>query len=699
VEGVTSDVSRAVVQAGRAWPLGAHCDRDGGVNFAVFSAHAEAIELCLFDDSGTHELQRIALPGRSGDVWHGRVRGIGAGQVYGLRAHGPWNPERGQRFNAHKLLLDPYAREIVGGFEWLGEHFGGERADPARRDTRDNALFALKARVVDERQEREGQACERRPHTPLADTVLYEAHVKGLTMRHPGVPEALRGTYAGLASDAMLAHLMRLGVTALSLLPVHQHLDEQRLVAQGLTNYWGYNTVGFFAAEPRYASGAGGLSARQEFRAMVRRLHAAGIEVILDVVYNHTAETDENGPTISWRGLDNLSYYRTLPGQPGAYENVTGCGNTLDLRQPRVLQLVTDSLRYWAEAMNVDGFRFDLATVLGRGEHGFDARAAFFQAVAQDPVLAGLKMIAEPWDIGPGGYQLGRFPPGWLEWNDRFRDSVRSFWLGGASTRGEFAQRLCASSDLFHANAREPVESVNFLVAHDGFTLRDLLTYERKRNEANGEDNRDGHGNNLGWNCGPEGPTADAQVLALRARLQRALLATLLLAQGTPMLAAGDELGHSQGGNNNPYCQDNEATWIAWPNADDALIAFTSRLIALRAELLPLGNQWYSGAPGSNGLHDLGWLRDDGRPLSGDDWRDLLPRTLGALIGTPGRAGAPLLLLANAEVEEIRFALPAGRWVSLLDTACADGAAHWQGQAHYAMGAKSLALLSRQAEA
>ncbi len=682
-------------EAGRPWPLGAHCDGDGGVNFAVFSAHAEAIELCLFDATGTNELQRIALPGRSGDVWHGRLRGIGPGQVYGLRAHGPWAPAHGQRFNAHKLLLDPYAREIVGRFEWRGEHFGGERADPARMDRRDNASFALKARVVDERLEREGEARERRPYTPLANTVLYEAHVKGLTMRHPGVPDPLRGSCAGLASDAMLAHLQRLGVTAVSLLPVHQHLDEQRLVAQGLTNYWGYNTVGFFAVEPRYASGAGGLSPRQEFRAMVRRLHAAGIEVILDVVYNHTAETDENGPTISWRGLDNLSYYRTLAAQPGAYENVTGCGNTLDLRQPRVLQMVMDSLRYWAETMNVDGFRFDLATVLGRGDHGFDARAAFFHAVAQDPVLAGLKMIAEPWDIGPGGYQLGRFPRDWLEWNDRFRDGVRSFWLGGASTRGEFAQRLCASSDLFHANGREPAASVNFLVAHDGFTLRDLLTYERKRNEANGEDNRDGHSANLGWNCGVEGPTDDPKVLALRSRLQRALLATLLLAQGTPMLAAGDELGHSQGGNNNLYCQDNAATWIAWPHADDTLIAFTSRLIALRADSLPLAGHWYSGQPGGNGLHDLGWLREDGQPLAGDDWRDLRPRALGALIGAPGRAAAPLLLLANAETEEIRFALPAGRWTAVLDTAHADGAPHWQGESPYPVSAHSLVLLSR----
>ncbi len=686
-----------MLDEGHPWPLGAHCDEEGGVNFAVFSAHAQAIELCLFDASGTRELRRLTLPGRTGDVWHGRLQGVGvgAGLVYGLRAHGPWEPEHGHRFNPHKLLLDPYALEIVGRFEWRGEQFGADPAQPRQMDRRDNAPHALKARVVDQGPERSGDDAEnRRPHTPLADSVLYEAHVKGLTMRHPGVPEVLRGSYAGLASDAAIAHLQRLGITAISLLPVQQHLDEQRLVAQGRSNYWGYNTVGFFAVEPRYACGAGGLSPRAEFRAMVRRLHAAGIEVILDVVFNHTAETDTSGPTICWRGLDNLSYYRTLPGEPGIYDNLTGCGNTLDLRHPRVLQLVMDSLRYWAGAMNVDGFRFDLAPVLGRTDHGFDAHAAFFQAVAQDPVLAGLKLIAEPWDLGPGGYQLGRFPRGWLEWNDRFRDGMRSFWLGGASTRGEFAQRLCASADLFHSRGRAPAESVNFIAAHDGFTLRDLLTWERKRNLANGEDNRDGHGANHGWNCGEEGPTDDAQVSALRSRLQRALLATLLLAQGTPMLCAGDELGHSQDGNNNPYCQDNPTTWTDWAEADEALIAFTARVIAIRRRLLPLANRWYGGVPDATGLRDLGWLRDDGRPLTSDDWHDASARTLAALIGASGKGATPLLLLVNAEAHERRFALPEGSWQALLDTAGSDHAPAWRGRASYPSAAYSLALLS-----
>ena len=692
MEGLTG----ASVEVGRAWPLGAHRDGDG-VNFAVFSEHAEEVELCLFDSSGAHELRRVALPGRSGDVWHGRVRGLDAGQIYGLRAHGPWAPGQGHRFNPHKLLLDPCAREIVGRFEWRAEHFGAEPGQPGRMDRRDNAAVALKSRFVEDRLlagGAESDGADRRPRTPLADSVLYEAHVKGLTMRHPGVPQALRGTYAGLASDPMIEHLQRLGITALSLLPVHQHLDEQRLVAQGLSNYWGYNTVGFFTVEPRYASGMGGLSPRQEFRAMVRRLHRAGIEVILDVVFNHTAETDENGPTLCWRGLDNKSYYRSLPGNSGTYDNLSGCGNALDLRHPRVLQMVMDSLRHWAATMEVDGFRFDLAPVLGRGDEGFDARAAFFHAVAQDPVLAGVKMIAEPWDLGPGGYQLGRFPRGWLEWNDRFRDGTRSFWLGGTSTRGEFAQRLCASSDLFHARGREPAESVNLIVAHDGFTLRDLLSFERKRNEANGEDNRDGHGVNHGWNCGVEGPTDETRVLALRSRLQRALLATLLLAQGTPMLCAGDELGHSQDGNNNPYCQDNPTTWIDWARADEALADFTARLIALRRAHLPLGDHWYTGLAGHDGMHDLAWLRSDGDPLADHEWRDMTARVLGALVGRPAKGGGPLLLLVNAERKDEDFALPSGQWRALLDTARDPiEATPWQGESTYLLMARSLVLL------
>ena len=680
-----------ILAAGRPWPLGASWD-GRGVNFAVVSAHAKAIELCLFDADGSRELSRTPLPARHHDVWHGYLEGAAPGLLYGYRAHGPWRPERGQRFNAHKLLLDPYAREIAGRFEWRAEHFGADPHHPHHPDPRDNGAFALKARVVDNAYDWAGDV---HPHTPLADTVLYELHVKGFTKLHADVPEALRGTYAGLAHDAAIAHLKRLGVTAVSLLPVQQHLDEQRLVRMGLTNYWGYNTLGFFCAEPRLASGAGGMSPRDEFRAMVKRLHRAGIEVILDVVYNHTAESDETGPTFSFRGLDNALYYRLQAQHRSHYENPTGCGNALDLRQPRVVQLVMDSLRYWAGEMHVDGFRFDLAPVLGRGDHGFDRRAPLFSAIAQDPLLCTLKMIAEPWDVGPGGYQLGGFPHGWLEWNDRFRDTMRGFWVEHGGTRGEFAQRLCASSATFQAQGRMPAESVNYAISHDGFTLRDLVSYSQKHNLANGENNRDGHGHNHSHNCGAEGPSEDPQVNALRGRLQRALLATQLLAQGTPMLAAGDELGHTQGGNNNPYCQDNEITWIAWDRIDADLMAFTQRVLELRRQALPLGSRWYDGLADAQGVQDLTWLRADAKPLHGDEWRQAGQLALACLIGKPGRAAAPLLWLINGSAAEVQFTLPAGAWQALLDTSHPLGMAQGpgQGDAKAAVGARSMLVL------
>jgi len=673
---------------GRPWPLGAHA-QDGGANVAVFSDHAQAIELCVFDEDGAREIARRALPGRTGDVFHGFLPGAGPGLVYGLRAHGAWRPDHGLRFNPHKLLLDPYAREIVGTFEWRDEHFDHERGHLPRMDTRDNAPYALKSRLVAEPP----PPADTRPGIALADTVLYELHVKGFTRLHEGIAPAQRGTYAALASDPVIAHLKRLGVTTLCLLPVHQHLDEERLAARGLSNYWGYNTVGYFALEPRYAGGARRHSARQEFRAAVQRLHEEGLEVVLDVVFNHTAETEEIGPTICWRGLDNLAYYRHVPGEPGHCENFTGCGNTLDLRHPRVLQMVTDSLRWWARAMNVDGFRFDLAPVLGRGDAGFDRGAPFFHAVAQDPLLGRLKLIAEPWDVGPGGYRLGDFPRGWLEWNDRFRDGMRGYWLGH-TPRGEFARRLAGSSDVFHTRHRSPLESVNLLTAHDGFTLRDLVSHDHKHNDANGEGNRDGHAHNHSWNCGVEGETDDPAVLARRARLQRALLATLLLAQGTPMLTAGDELGHGQRGNNNPYCQDNEIAWIAWPRADAALVAFVARVTALRRERGPLGAHWYTGRADEHGVEDLGWWDASGRRLQAGDWASVQQRALGARIGTPGRPGAPLLLLANPHGEDVAFALPAGEWQALLDTARGeDGGAPWRGASPYPLAARSLALL------
>jgi glycogen debranching enzyme len=684
-------IEKLQLEPGRAWPMGAGVD-DGGVNFAVFSAHASAVELCLFDTTGTHELSRTPLPAHSGDVWHGRLPGAQPGLVYAFRAHGPWRPDRGHRFNPHKLLLDPWAREIVqppGGFSPLGPHHGADPEHPQHMDTRDNARFAHKARVVGDRFDWQG---DQPLQTPLIDTVIYEAHVRGLTRQLPGIPEHERGTYAGLASDAAIAHLKRLGITAVSLLPVQQMLDEPRLTEMGLTNHWGYNTLGFFCPAPRYAATG---DPRAEFRRMVQRLHAAGIEVLLDVVFNHTPEADERGMTLSWRGFDNASWYRLSEADRSRCENWTGCGNTLDIRHPRVLQWVLDCLRHWVQAFHVDGFRFDLAPILGRGDQGFERDGPFFKAALQDPALQGTKLIAEPWDIGPSGYQLGQFPRGWLEWNDRFRDTARAFWLGGDCTRGEMALRLAGSSDLYQPRRRSPLESVNYVVSHDGFTLQDLVSYDLRHNEANGENNRDGHGHNLSWNCGWEGPTDDPAVNALRFRLKRAILATVLLSQGTPMLAAGDELGHTQGGNNNPYCQDNTTTWIDWAAADEMLISYTAHLIALRKRLMPLAPRWYTGLPDARGRHDLAWLRRTGEPMAPEHWNNRMSRIMGAWISSPGRGGQPLLLLVNGRDMDATFVLPPGRWVCELDSTQPSGRSEWQ-QADttpYLLPARSVVLM------
>ena len=661
-----------VLAPGHPSPLGVHWDGQG-LNIAVVSTQAQAIELCFFDATGRLETHRGRLPGHTLDIWHGYLpcpagSTLGApGQLYGLRAHGPWRPERGQRFNPRKLLLDPQARQIVGDFDWGPEHFGHDGDHPLQPDPRDNAATALKCRVVHDHFD---WGDDHPPRTPLADTVLYELHVKGFSRRNPAVPEALRGSFAGLAHPASIAHLQALGVTAVSLLPVHHWLDEQRLVALGLRNYWGYNTLGFFCPAPPLAANPD--DARHEFRQMVKALHLAGLEVMLDVVFNHSAESDEHGPTLCWRGLDNAGSYRLPPEHRSAYDNYSGCGNTLDLRQPRMLQLVLDSLRFWAGEMRVDGFRFDLAPVLARGDHGFERDGPFFKAVLQDPLLGRLladgKLIAEPWDIGPGGYQAGHFPRGWLEWNDSFRDTARAFWLGGATTRGQFAQALAGSAQRLQAQRRLPGESVNYVVSHDGFTLRDLVSHDFRHNQANGEGNRDGHGHNLSWNCGVEGDTDDPEVLWCRGRLQRALLATLLLSQGTPMLAAGDEIGHSQQGNNNPYCQDNALTWIDWDRADKGLLHFTRQVLALRRAWLPLGPQWYTGLADAKGLADLAWLRRNGQALNDWDWTQSASRVLGALIGAPGHGSGPLLLLFNAEPQETPFSLPAGPWRCLLDS-------------------------------
>ncbi|WP_051971640.1 glycogen debranching protein GlgX [Massilia sp. 9096] len=668
------------LRAGAAYPLGAHWDGHG-VNFALVAPHAQAVELCLFDAVGKQEQARLALPACTDGVWHGYLESAEPGLVYGYRVSGPYAPQRGQRFNPNKVLLDPYARAIVG--DYLGQPgFAGQAGDaPEQPDPFDTAAIALKAQVVHEDYDWGGDAP---PRVAPLDTVIYEVHVKGFTRLHPEVPQALRGTYAGLAQPAVLDALQKLGVTTLSLLPVHARADEMRLQHMGLSNYWGYSSIGFFAPEKRYCSNQAGSTPISEFRDMVKALHARGIEVVLDVVYNHSAETDQHGPTLSLRGIDNALYYHLQPDNPALYENWTGCGNCLNLAEPRVLQLVMDSLRYWVQEMHVDGFRFDLAPELARDARGFSSASAFLAAVRQDPVLSTVKLIAEPWDIGPGGYQLGQFPAGWLEWNDKYRDAMRAFWLrpgsgngGGSGALGDFARRFAGSSDVFRHDGRSPTASVNFIAAHDGFTLRDLVSYGHKHNEANGEDNRDGTGDNHSWNCGVEGPSDDAAILQLRARLQRALMATLLLSQGTPMLLAGDDIGHSQQGNNNAYCQDNALSWLDWPHADGALADFTARLIEARKRHRALRHaSWYDGAVQSDGHPDIAWLGTDGTPLDDAAWSGG-QRCIGIRLGAPALAeqdgaqagDAACLLLVNAQAQARDFVLPQGAWRVLIDSA------------------------------
>jgi glycogen operon protein len=633
------------IAPGQPYPLGAHWDGHG-VNFALVAPHAHAVELCLFDAAGTQELARLPLPACADGVWHGYLPGAAPGQVYGYRVDGPWAPERGQRFNAHKVLLDPYARMVVGAY--LGQD--------GFTDALDNAAIALKARVVDEPYD---WGADTAPRVAPGATILYEVHVKGFTKLHPDVPPALQGTYAGMAQPAVLDYLDTLGITTVSLMPVHFRADEVRLQQNGLSNYWGYSSIGYFAPETCYWSGQPGTTPISEFRDMVKALHGRGLEVVLDVVYNHTAETDEHGPTLSLRGIDNLLYYHLQPDDPALYENWTGCGNSLNLSEPRVLQLVMDSLRYWVQEMHVDGFRFDLAPELARSSQGFSGSAAFLAAVRQDPVLARVKLIAEPWDIGPGGYQLGHFPPGWLEWNDQYRDTMRGFWLQCHEGLGAFAQRFAGSSATFQRDGRGPTASVNFITAHDGFTLRDLVSYDHKHNAANGEDNRDGHGENRSWNCGVEGATDDADVLALRARLQRAMLATLLFSQGTPMLLAGDDIGHTQRGNNNAYCQDNAISWLDWAHADATLVETTRTLIALRRRYAALR---YTG------WHDettMAWRQPDGTALGAEAWGRCAAIAI-CLHSDP--ASETCLLLFNVQPEQVDFVLPEGAWHVAFDS-------------------------------
>ena len=687
----------ADMRPGRTEPMGAQV-RDDGVNFAVFSRHAERIEVCVFDANGQQELQRFSLFGPHDGVFHGFLPGASAGLVYGLRAHGPYQPQEGHCFNPNKLLLDPYARQIVGRFEWRAEHHAYTLDHPLGTlsyDTRDNGPYALKARVAG--PDRVSAACFNRPRHAASELVLYELHVKGFSQLMPGMPEALRGSYAALAHPASIAHFKRLGVTTLSLLPVQYCIDEPTLAAKSLCNYWGYNTLGFFCPDPRMATQRDDPSAMlAEFREMVTTLHANGLEVVLDVVYNHTPEGSEQGPCLSFRGLDNATWYRHVSDDPGRCENLTGCGNTVNVAHPQVTQFVLDSLRYWVQVMGVDGFRFDLAPVLGRTDLGYQSDAAFFTALRQDPVLAQVHLIAEPWDGGPRGYQLGRFPGRFMEWNDKFRDAVRGYWLGSGVTRGELARRFTASSDLFHHSQRLPSASINFLSVHDGYTLADVVSYSTKHNHANGEHNRDGRDDELCANFGCEGPTDDPAIAERRERVRRAMMATLLLAQGTPMLCAGDEFGNSQQGNNNAYCQDNPTGWLDWAHAQDDFTALVAHLTALRrSEPVLRRDAWQSPLAGDSRC-DVSWLRADGGAMAVDDWHDPSQRALGCLlqgsVAGPGEATRCLLLFNPAQAST-RFALPAGNWQVALDSSAAEPGARGLVCDHLLLGPHTLTVL------
>ncbi|CAM8059499.1 glycogen debranching protein GlgX [Klebsiella michiganensis] len=655
------------IEPGDGQQLGANFDGKG-VNFALFSAHAERVELCLFDPCGKTEIARLELPEYTHEIWHGYVPGLQPGALYGYRVYGPYDPENGHRFNPHKLLIDPYARELEGDIEWNDAHFGYEMGHEEKDlsfDTRDSAPFTPKCKVVDpDAFDWQG---ENRPDVPWPHAVIYETHVKGFTQRNPALPPELRGTFEGLGHQASVDYIKSLGITSVELLPVHWFPDDRHLLDRGLKNFWGYNTLGFFAPASRYYGPAGIAG----FRDMVRAFHDAGIEVILDVVYNHTAEGNELGPTLSFKGIDNFSYYRTMPDQHRYYINDTGTGNTVNTSHPRVLQMVMDSLRYWAQAMHVDGFRFDLGTILGREPEGFDPRGGFFDAVTQDPVLSKLKLIGEPWDIGPGGYQVGGFPPGWGEWNDKYRDTVREYWKGD-NVSNDFAARLLGSGDLYDLRGRRPWSSVNFITAHDGFTLNDLVSYNEKHNEANGEDNNDGHNDNRSCNYGEEGPTENQDIVAVRERQKRNFLTTLLFSHGTPMLLAGDEFGRSQQGNNNGYCQDSEISWVNWEalsDQDHALRHFTQRLIALRAEQPLLRREsWRDGL-------EIRWFNAGGGLQQSEQWDE--GSTLGLAISRPDLEQEEgiwhdVLMLFNPFEGDVPFQIPQfgeGGWVLELSTA------------------------------
>jgi isoamylase len=670
---------------GTAYPLGATYD-GSGTNFTLYSEVADRVELCLFDEAGTET--RIDLPEVDGLVWHAFLPGIEPGQRYGYRVHGPYDPAAGHRCNPNKLLLDPYAKAIDGHFEWDQSLFGYNFGDEDSRNDEDSAPYMPKSVVINPYFD---WGVDRPPKRQYADTVIYEAHVKGLTELHPDLPAELRGTYAGVAHPAIIEHLQSIGATAIELMPVHHFANDSILQDRGLTNYWGYNTIGFLAPDSKYSSSPNPGGQVQEFKAMVRALHAADIEVILDVVYNHTAEGNHLGPTVSFKGIDNASYYRLVDDDLRYYMDYTGTGNSFNVRNPHALQLIMDSLRYWVTEMHVDGFRFDLAATLAREFYDVDRLSSFFELVQQDPTVSQVKLIAEPWDIGPGGYQVGNFPPQWTEWNGKYRDTVRDFWRGEPGTIGEFAARLTGSADLYEHSARRPVASINFVTAHDGFTLRDLVSYNEKHNEANGEGNNDGESHNRSWNCGAEGPTDDPEVLELRARQQRNFIATLFLSQGVPMLCHGDELGRTQLGNNNGYCQDNELTWIDWQHADAELMAFTRTVSTLRREHPTFRRRrFFEGRPvrGKDGaaLPDIAWLRPDGSVMSEDDWGSGFGRTVAVFLNGAGIPDTDargervvddsFLLCFSADDSDLEFRVPDGNvaneWEVVLDTAQAE---------------------------
>ncbi len=667
---------------GDLYPLGATL-RPDGVNFAVFSEVASRVDLCLFDEYGREH--RIRLPEVTNGVHHGFVPGVAAGQAYGFRAHGPWNPAAGLRCNPAKFLLDPYAKAISGDIKWDPALYGHMQAAPRTISTSDSAAVMPRSIVVSTEFD---WGRDDRPGTALQDTVIYEAHVKGMTMRHPEVPPELRGTYAGLASPPIIKHLQSLGITAIELLPIHHFVSEQHLVDLGLSNYWGYNSIGFFAPHGPYSASGDRGGQVTEFKQMVKDLHRADIEVILDVVYNHTAEGNHLGPTFHLKGLDNPAYYRLVAADPSKYVDYTGTGNSLNMRHAEALRLMMDSLRYWVTEMHVDGFRFDLAATLARELHAVDRLGSFFDLIHQDPVVSRVKLIAEPWDVGEGGYQVGNFPPLWSEWNDRYRDGVRDYWRGWDESLADFAFRFTGSSDLYGSSQRRPTASINFITAHDGFTLNDLVSYDHKHNEANGENGRDGTTNNRSWNSGVEGPTDDPEVLQVRRSRVRSMLATLFLSQGVPMLVAGDEMGRTQHGNNNAYAQDNETSWLDWEGADTELLDFVRRLVLIRLKHRVFRRRrWFEDSPlHGAGAREIGWHRPDGSMMSDEDWRVSYAKSLavsldGSMIPARGPRGEPIeddsfLVLFNSGGHACPFVIPSDLrrdgWILELDTATAD---------------------------